>query len=273
MSLKHGLKYKLLAAILMMSLPLSSAEKIPYELKKVGIEEHLGDRVSLDLTFINEEGKSVPLKHYIQGNRPVILTLVYYNCPNLCHYLLDGLTASLQELTWSVGEQFDILTISIDPTEDAALAKKKKDFRIKKYGRPESAEGWHFLTGTEKNIRQLADEVGFRYRYDTDQQEYAHTAAIFVLTPNGKISRYLYGVQFKKMDLKLSLMEAGEGKIGNVVDKLLLFCYHYDPKGRKYAIFAMNLMKLGGAVVMVGILALLFVLSWQRKRRKKWSAS
>lgn len=251
---------------LLIATGLQAAEEIPVELKEVGIEEHLGESISLDLEFIDEQGKNVLLGTYFKPPRPVILTLVYHNCPNLCHFLLDGFTQSLRQLKWNVGEEFEILTVSIDPTEKTEFSLKKKRHRVKKYGRPSAAEGWHFLTGTEKNIQQLAKEVGFNYRYDSDQNEYAHSAAIFILTPEGKISRYLYGIQFKKLDLKLALLEASEGKIGNVVDKFLLFCYHYDPKGRKYAIFAVNLMKLG-AVAMLLILGSFLAVLFRRKKQ------
>ena len=251
--------------ILALSLPAKAAEKTPIELTGVGIEEHLGSSISLDLPFINEKGEEITLKHFFEKKRPVILTLVYYNCPNLCHYLLDGFTESLRNLSWTVGREFEVVTLSIDPTETASVSSKKKVFRVKKYERKEAEEGWHFLTGKEENIRKLAHDVGFKYQYDIDQKEYAHGAAIFILTPEGKISRTLYGIQFSPLDLKLALLEASQGKIGNIVDKVLLFCYHYDPKGRKYAIFAVNLMKIAGIVTVIMIGISFFVLM-RRKR-------
>ncbi len=242
-----------------------AAEKVPVELKGVGIEEHLGDRISLELPFLNENGESLPLRSFFHKNKPVILALVYYNCPNLCHYLMNGFSDSLRGLEWTVGKEFEVVVVSIDPTEAPMLAKQKKETYLKAYGRENISPGWHFLTGQDANIKKLANEIGFRYRYDTDNKEYAHSAAIYVLTTDGKISRYLYGVHFKPLDLKLSLMEASQGKIGNVVDKFLLFCYHYDPKSRKYAIFAVNLMKLGGVVVLLG-LGILWCILNRRKR-------
>ena len=248
------------------SLAVAAAEKTPVELQKVGIEEHLGESISLDLLFVNETGQSVPLKRYFENDRPVILTLVYYNCPNLCNYLLDGFTHTLKELSWTAGQEFNVVTVSIDPTETPALSLQKKNYRLKQYERQAAQDGWHFLTGTQNNIQTLARQVGFHYRYDEDQKEYAHSAAIFVLTPEGRISRTLYGIQFKPRDLKLALLEAAKGKIGNVVDKFLMFCYHYDPKGRKYALFAVNLMKLAGLIT-VFCLGILFLVILRRKNR------
>ena len=239
---------------------LYAAESIPVELKGVGIEEHLGQPISLDASFTNETGETVSLRNYFDGRRPVILTLVYYTCPNICHYLLDGFSQSLQKLSWSVGNQFEVVSVSIHPKEtpEQALDKKKK---------MKAPQGWHFLVGKEDQIQKLAQEVGFGYKYDIDQKEYAHSAAIFILTPDGKISRVLYGIQFRSLDLRLSLLEASQGKIGNVVDKLLLFCYHYDPKGRKYSILATKLMSGAGAVTVLGIVLLLIILCYPKLRQ------
>lgn len=236
----------------------SAAESIPYELQGIGIEEKLGTHIPLDLVFKDEQGKEVKLQEYFKPNKPVIITMVYYGCPNLCGFLLNGFTDSLKEFAWSPGKEFEVLTVSIDPTEGPELAQGKKDSVLAAYGRAGVEKGWHFLTGSEEASKKLSQALGFNYRYDEDQQEYAHSAAIFVITPDGKISRYLYGIQFAVRDLKLSLMEATQGKIGNVVDKLLLFCFHYDPKGRKYALMATNIMKIGGAV-MVLFMAIFFI--------------
>ncbi|MBI4041678.1 MAG: SCO family protein [Deltaproteobacteria bacterium] len=243
-----------------------SAEPIPIELKDVGIEEHLGTQISLDRSFLNEENKKVFLKDFFHQKRPIVLTLVYYRCPNLCHFLLDGFTEVLKKLSWTAGTEFDIVTISIDPTETAALSLEKKKHRLEVYGRNQAEKGWHFLTGEESAIQALAREVGFQYRYDPDQKQYAHAAGIFILTPEGKISRYLYGISFRPLDLKLALLEAAQGKIGNVVDKFLLFCYHYDPKGRKYSIFARNLMSFAGLITVCLVIIMLIVLS----KKKMW---
>ena len=250
-----------------------AAEKTPKELVGVGIDEKLGAQISLDLTFRNRRGEIEPLKNFFDGKHPVILNLVYYRCPNVCHYLLDGFVSSLKKLPWVVGDQFQVVTVSINPEENEEDAKKKRQQILHHYRHQPAIVGWHFLTsdsGEEKNIRKLADEVGFRYQYDSDRKEYAHPSVIFVLTPEGKISRYLYGIQFSRTDLKLALLEAVDGKIGSVVDKLLLYCYHYDPKNRKYALLAVNSMKIGGSVTLLGLVLFLFFLSRVRKNKKRF---
>ncbi len=228
-----------------------AAEPIPPELEGIGIEEKLGNFIPLDLTFKDEQGKELKLRDFFTDQKPVILNLVYYGCPNLCGFLLNGFVDALKVFTWSPGKEFNVVTVSIDPSEKPALAAQKKEALLKVYSRNGAEAGWHFLTGAEENIKKLAAAVGFKYRYDTEEKQFAHSAAIFVLTPEGKISRYLYGIEFPVRDLKFSLMEATQGKIGSVVDKFLMFCYHYDPKGKKYALMALNLMKLGGAITVL----------------------
>jgi len=235
----------------------SAAESVPPELVGIGIDEKLGNEIPLDLAFKDEQGRAVKLRDYFSPNKPVILTLVYYECPNLCGFLLNGFVDSLKEFPWSPGKEFSVVTLSIDPREDSELARLKKESVFKSYGRPEAAQGWHFLVGSEENSKKLAEAVGFKYRYDEEQKQYAHTAAIFVITPEGRVSRYLYGIQFPVRDLKFSLIEATKGKIGSVVDKLLLFCYHYDPQGKKYALMATNLMKLGGVLMVLFMIVFL----------------
>jgi protein SCO1/2 len=250
--------------------PAKAAEPLPYELEGVGVEEHLGRQIPLNLEFKDETGQVVSLKKYFDG-KPVLLTLVYYECPNLCNFLLNGLVESLKQMPWTVGDQFNIISLSIDPNEGPELAEKKKKAYLNSYGRPQAASGWHFLTGSEAPIKELADTVGFKYKYDADQKQFAHTAVVFVITPDGKLSRYLPGIQFFPRDVKLSLLEATEGKIGNVVDRFLMFCYHYDPKGKKYALMATNLMKLGGGITVAGLALLLIVLGRGKKSKaRRW---
>jgi len=242
-----------------------AVESIPPELADVGIDERLGSPISLDSEFKDEHGENVALRKFFDGKHPVILTLVYYECPNLCNFLLNGFTASLKSLAWTPGEPFKIVTLSIDPRETPELATKKKQAYLELYGRSLGPEGWNFLTGSEEKIRKLAREVGFKYKYDEEQKQYAHTAALFVLTPDGKLSRVLYGIEFNPRDLRLALVEAGQGKIGTWVDQFLLFCYHYDPQGKKYALMALNLMKLAGAATVAGI----GLLIWRLSRTKR----
>lgn len=246
--------------------PVAYATSIPDELKDVGITEHLGSSVDLSLQFKNEEGKRVPLSDYFHKGKPVILTLVYYECPNLCNFLLNGFVTSLKPMDWTPGDKFDIVTVSIHPKETPALAAQKKTSYLQAYGRPEAAAGWHFLTGDEDEIKKLASQVGFGFRYDAADKQYAHSAALFALTPEGKISRYLYGIQFEVKDLRLALLEASNGKIGTVVERLMLFCYRYDPKTRKYSVYLTKLMQAacGGTVLIFGGYLVLF---WRRQRK------
>jgi protein SCO1/2 len=241
---------------------------IPSELKEIGVTEHLGNSVSIsEFTFRDEDGKSVHLSDYFHKKRPVILTLVYYQCPNLCNFQLNGLVHSLRNLDWTAGDQFEIVSVSIHPKEGPELATGKKAAYLKAYERPKAAAGWHFLTGDESQSKKLASELGFGYRYDEQEKQYAHSAAIFVLTPEGKISRYLYGIEFPNKDLRLALLEASNGMIGTVVDRLLLFCYRYDPQTRKYSVYLTKLMQAGcGSTVVIfgGYLAIF----WRRQRRK-----
>lgn len=242
-----------------------STESIPPELEGIGVVEKLGGGVPLDLVFKNEEGKEVKLRDFFQPNKPVILTLIYYGCPNLCGFLLNGFVDSLKLFPWSPGKEFTVLTVSIDPNENSELAKQKKEALLKIYSRENAEKGWHFLTASGDEAKKLSESVGFKYRYDDVEKQYAHSAAIFVLTPDGKISRYLYGIQFPVRDLKFSLIEATQGKIGSVVDKLLMFCYHYDPKGKKYALMAMNLMKVGAAITVI-IVAMVLLLQLRKRK-------
>jgi len=261
---------KKLVLLIMFLIPFAqAAEQTPKELVGVGIDEHLGRAVSLDLTFKNALGEMEPLKNFFDGKHPVVLNLVYYRCPNICHYLLDGFTNSVMKLPWVVGKQFQVVTVSINPEETEEDAKKKRQQILHRYRHKSAVSGWRFLTGEEKNIRTLAQDVGFRYQYDPERKEYAHPSVIFVLTPDGKISRYLYGIQFNRLDLKLALLEAADGKIGNIVDRLLLYCYHFDPKNRKYALMAVNSMKIAGSITVLGLVLLFFFLSLSRKNKKK----
>ncbi len=263
--------------------PALASEPVPVELQDVGLEEHLGEPISQDISFVNEDGKSVSLKNYFDGTHPVVLMMAYYTCPNICHYLLGGVDQTLKSLPMSFRENFEVVTVSINPKEtyqDAITkkgqyikgAEKKSEDGSKDGVTPNQSTGaqkisWHFLTGQEENIKKLANELGFKYRYDPAQKEYAHSAAIMVLTPDGRISRYLYGIQFRTLDFRLAILEAAQGKIGNIVDKILLFCYHYDPKGKKYALLAKRMMAGAGVLTVMGVIGFLALLMWKRKDR------
>jgi protein SCO1 len=231
----------------------------PSLLKEVGIDQKLNQSIPLDLVFRDEHGKSVRLGEYF-GQKPVILSMVYYNCPMLCTQVLNGLESSLKLIPMDIGKQFNVVTVSIDPTERPVLAEAKQALYTGLYGRPNAAEGWHFLTGDEQQIRQLANALGFRYAYDPDSKQFAHASAIMLLTPEGKISRYFYGIQFPSRDMRLGLVEASEGKIGTPVDQVLLFCYHYDPSTGKYGLLISRLIQLAGAVTVLAIASLILVL-------------
>jgi protein SCO1/2 len=231
----------------------------PDLLKNVGVDQKLDQSVPLDLTFRDENGKTVELGQYF-GHKPVILSLVYYTCPMLCTQVLNGMEAGLRNVSLNMGEDYNVVTLSVDPNEDPKLAKSKQELYTGVYGRPGAGEGWHFLTGEEANIKRLADAVGFRYAYDPDSKQFAHASAIMVLTPEGKLSRYLYGIQYPSRDLRLALVEASEGKIGTPVDAVMLFCYHYDPATGKYGLLVSRLIQGGGALTVLVIACLMIVL-------------
>src|ERR1700691_166737 len=223
----------------------------PPGLKNVGIEQHLNDQIPPDLIFRDETGKSVRLADYF-GKKPLILNLVYYQCPMLCGEVLSGLEIALRVLKFDVGKEFEVLTVSFDPKETPQMATAKKAEFLKRYGRAGAAEGWHFLTGPAASIDALTKAAGLQYQYDPKSGQFAHATAIMVLTPEGKIAQYYYGVEYAPKDLRLGLIQASENKIGTVVDQVLLYCYHYDPDTGKYgAIISRVLQLAGGATVLI----------------------
>lgn len=240
-------------------------EPLPSELEGVDIVEHIGTKLDLDLQFTSESGYQVPLGKYFGKGKPVLLNFVYYRCPMLCNLVLNGQTAALRELAWTAGKEFDIVTISIDPEEQFNLARAKKKYYLETYGR-DAHDGWHFLTDYQGNIKRLTQQAGFNYRWDPRTSQWAHAAAILLVTPDGRISRYLYGVRYKERDLRLGLTEASEGKLGSMGDKLLLFCFHYDPEARGYVPFARNLMKLAGGL-MVAMMGVVVGILFRRERQ------
>lgn len=235
--------------------------------KDVSIEQKLNEQVPLDLTFRDETGKTVQLKQYF-GKKPVLLTLVYYECPSLCGLVLQGLLKSLRVLNYTPGDQFEIVTVSISPWETPELAAAKKEAFLKEYGRLDAAAGWHWLTGDEKNIRALADAVGFRYVYDPKTKQFAHAAGIMLLTPTGKISRYFYGIEYSPRDLRMGIMDASQGKVGSLVEKVILFCYQYDPTTGKYGLVVVRLIQLGGLLTLA-ILGGFMGIMFYRERRAR----
>ena len=235
-----------------------AAMRPPY-LENVGIEQHLDAQVPPDLPFVDDAGRAVKLGDYF-GKKPLILNLVYYNCTMLCGEALAGLSASMKLVKFDLGNQFDVITVSFNPRETTADAAAKKAEYLKRYGRPNAAAGWHFLTGSPDSINALTKAVGFQYQYDAAKNQYAHATAIMVLTPEGHISRYFYGVEFPPKDLRMGLVEASQNKIGNAVDQVLLYCYHYDPATGKYGAVISNILKLGAALTILLLGSLLLVL-------------
>lgn len=248
----------------------SSADQLkhsPPELQDIGVDEHRGAQIPLDLTFTNEAGQTVPLRQYFDGRRPVVLQLGYFECPMLCGLVSKGVAESLKQLDLAVGKDFQFLYVSIDPAETAELAGKKRQSYLNAIGQPHDPAAFHLLVGQEQNIRQLAAATGFKYKWIESAQQFSHPAVLILFTPEGRISRYLYGVQYPPKTMRLSLVEASAGKIGSAMDQLLLVCFHYDPKAGTYTLAAVNFMRLGAALTVM-ILAAVFwrLYRWEKRR-------
>jgi protein SCO1/2 len=231
----------------------------PPGLQNVGIEQHLDEQVPPNLTFRDETGRAVRLGDYF-GKRPMILNLVYYQCPMLCGEVLSGLESALRVLKFDVGKEFDVLTVSFDPHETSEMASAKKAEYLKRYGRSGAAAGWHFLTGPQESIDALTTAAGFQYQYDARTGQFAHATALMVLTPEGKIAQYFYGVEYAPKDLRLALVQASENKIGTVVDQVLLYCYHYDPATGKYGAIISRVLQISAAATILVLSILIAVL-------------
>ncbi len=234
----------------------------PPGLKNVGIEQHLDEQIPPDLIFRDETGKAVRLGDYF-GQKPMILNLVYYQCPMLCGEVLSGLESALRVLRFDVGKEFEVITVSFDPRETPGMAAAKKAEYLKRYGRSGAAQGWHFLTGPQESIDALTRAVGFQYQYDAKTGQFAHATAVMVLTSEGKIAQYYYGVEYAPKDLRLGLIQASQNKIGNLVDQVLLYCYHYDPATGKYGAIVMRIMRLSAVVTLV-VLAVFMAFLFRR---------
>jgi protein SCO1/2 len=223
----------------------------PGILSQVGIDQKLGEKIPLDLQFRDGAGNAVSLSDYF-NDKPVVLSLVYYDCPMLCTQVLNGLLGSMKALTLNAGGEFEVVTVSFDSRETPELALEKKKVYLDQYDRAGAEEGWHFLTGDEASVAALTKSVGFRYAWDEDTQQFAHASGIMVLTPDGTLARYFYGIEFAPRDLKLGLVEASDGKIGSPVDQILLYCFYYDPVKGKYGLAIMNIIRiLGTATILV----------------------
>jgi protein SCO1/2 len=242
-----------------------TAQHGPAVLSEVGLDQRLHAFIPLDLVFRDATGRTRPLRDYF-GHKPVILTLAYYDCPNLCTLVLNGLLRALRALPLTVGEDFQVLTVSINPQDTPALAAAKQAQYMRGYGRSSATAGWHFLTGQPEAIEGLAEAVGFRYTYDAAKKQFAHASGIMVLTPQGQLARYFYGVEYAPRDVRLGLVEAAGQKIGSPIDQLLLLCYHYDPQSGTYSLAILRTLRLAGIVTVAG-LSLFLGLMWHRERR------
>ena len=265
-------RYSLILAILA-SVPFQAlgAEPPGTTLSQVGFDQNLDAQLPLDLTFRDESGRSVKLGDYF-GSKPVILTLVYFRCPMLCGEELKGLARSLRPLKLSPGEDFDLVTVSIDPTETPELARAKKDSLLERYGRAGSEKGWHFLTGDQASIDALARTIGFRYTYNPETKLYAHAAGLVIATAQGRLSRYFYGIDYPVKDIQFGLMESSAGKIGSPIARLLLFCYHYDPTTGKYTLAIVGVLRFFGVGTALA-LGIYVVMMLRRDRRRSHHAA
>lgn len=242
------------------------ADERPAELKNVGIEEHLGRDLDLNIKVKTETGEEVTLGSFFDGKTPVIISPVYYACPGLCNFHLNGLIEALKEMDWSVGTKFKVLAVSFDAKETPDLAAAKKETYLKVYDRAGTESGWSFLTADAENVAKFTENIGFKFSWNETEQEWAHASAAIVVSPKGVITRYLPGIVFEPKDVRLAILEAGEGKVGTFVDNLVLYCFQYNPHQSRYTVYAFNIMKLGGAATVL-LLALWLLPVWVRSRR------
>jgi protein SCO1/2 len=263
----------LLAGILLLPFPRAAwgqeADKVPPAAQDVGVTEHLGDTLPMDATFKDAKGETVRLGDFFTGQRPVLLTLNYYSCPMLCTLQLNGLVSAMKGLDWTPGQDYVVLSVSFDPSEQPELAAGKKSNYLEMLGQPDAANGWRFLTGEKQSIVALTNAVGFRYRWDEKSEQWVHPALLVVVTPEGRISRYLYGLQYEPNDLRFALVEAGNGKLGSTLDRVLLYCFHYDADVGGYTLYARNIMTAGSILVLVLLGGMLGLLWWREVRRRR----
>jgi protein SCO1/2 len=252
----------------------SVSNGLPDALQKIGIEQKLGEQLPLDTVFKDEAGNQVKIGSYFNNGRPVILAFVYYECPMLCSQVLNGLTGSLKGISFDAGKDFDVIAVSFDARENdiADLAKNKKANYLERYGRAGAEKGWHFLTGTQDSIDKLTSAAGFSYKWDEKSNQFAHAAGIMIATPEGKLSRYFYGIDYSPKDVKFGLMDSAQAKVGNPAEQLLLYCYHYDPATGKYGLAILRVMRLGGVATVIGLGAMIFVF-WRRGKKKERAGS
>ena len=231
----------------------------PEQLKEVSFKQRLNERLPLDATFRDEYDREVTLGRYFNQQRPVILAFVYYQCPMLCTQVMNGISSSLRALTFTAGEDFDVVLVSFDPRDTPAAAAEKKRTHLKYWASEQTSGGWHFLTGDEAIIKRVANAAGFTYQWDPQTQQFAHVSGVLVATPDGKLSRYFYGVEYSPKELRMALVEAGQGHIGSAIDELLLYCYHYDPETGRYGVMIMNLVRAAGILTVASMVGFIVV--------------
>jgi protein SCO1/2 len=236
-----------------------AAAAMPLSVQGVGIDQNLNAQIPLELNFKDETGQTVRLGQYFRG-KPVVLALVYYECPGLCDLVLNGLSQAMEQVSLNVGSDYDVVTVSFDPKETWQLAGAKKSTYVEKYHRSGAQQGWHFLTGKEDAIKKLTSTVGFRYNWDPAAKQFAHASGIMIVTPDGKLSRYFYGVAYKPRDFRLGLVEASANKIGTPADQVLLFCYHYDPTTGKYGMAITQVLRVFGTATVLLLGAFVFIM-------------
>lgn len=251
--------------------PSEKSNEKPKALEGIGIDEKLGQTISKDTEFYNEAGDIVTIGSLIKPDRPSVLSIVYYDCPSLCNFHLNGIVEVINKLKKTVGKDFDLIAVSMEPKEGPEMASDKKDAYLTQYKRPGAENGWHFLTGTKENIQKLTGEVGFKFQWDDETKQYAHSSAAIVISPEGKITRYLHGIVFDQNSFNLALIEGSKGKIGNIVDQLVMYCFQYDPKAKKYSLYIFNIVRIF-ALAVVLILAMFLIPAWLKGRNKQTPA-
>lgn len=263
------MKIVIMAAISLTAFAQSQTGWKPGALRNVGIEQKMGAQVPLDAPFTDDAGRAVTLQQY--SGKPLILALVYYQCPSLCNMILNGVVRSAKNLQMTAGKEFDVVAVSFDPRETREMAAAKKAAYVKEYGRGDG-DGWHFLTGAGASSRMLADTVGFHYTFDPESNQFAHGSAIIILTPEGRVTRYFYGIDYPARDLRLALVEASNNRIGSVVDQVMLYCYHWDPTQGKYGLVIMNVIRLGGILTLGALLSFMSVMFWRDFRARNYTS-
>lgn len=264
--MRTRLKDIFILLLVTMTVPLIAQPLTDDQLSRVSFDQMLNAQISLDLPFRDENGKTVTLRDYF-GQKPVVLVLGYYQCPMLCTLTFNGMVESMNDMKWSIGKEFNVVHVSINPEETPELAAAKKQTYLRRYGRSGAAAGWHFLTGDESNIRRLADQVGFHYAYDPSVKQYAHASGLVILTPDGKVSKYFFGVSFSAPKLFAALQNASERQVGSPIERLVLLCFHYNPIRGKYGALIMTTLRILAAATLAGMAWFAFVIFRSERKR------